>query len=279
MTDYRLLVDMLVAEEKTDQFEQVMGEFLARGAFRFFHPRFDNELVLALRGPEPSLHSYAKLRPGAARDTRDPAARFLVAPPRVTRDQPSQVDVPMRRYVHLWSVPDMDDLDLAARMQFCSEDELYMHLDELVTQETQQFVRRVRWQQQPCKPKSNMNFVRVTRQLGYKNLGRCLLQLRALLPFLEVHGWENLGQFQAITGTLNMTTEFWQTKNTEAFDVHLFDDQPGLLRRANEVATLPTSVQFEMFDCAPYCVPGSGDGSGDSSSPPIGARSVAGSSV
>lgn len=252
MTDYRLLVDLLVAEENAEQFERVMEEFLAKGAFRRFRDSFDNELILALKGPAPTLHSYARLRPGAAPGTADPSARFLVAPPRVIHAQSSQPMVPMRRYVNFWSIPDMDDLDLAARMQFCSEDELYMRLDALVTQETQQFVRRVRWQQQPCPTKATMGFVRVTRQLGYGKLGRCLLQLRGLTPFLEAHGWEQLGQFQSITGTLNTTTEFWQTMSTEAFDMHLFDGQPGLQRRANDVATLPTSVQFESFDCAPY---------------------------
>ena len=257
MTNYRLLVDMYVPQDDAPKFEERMGYFLnKKGGFRFFSPDFDNELVFALKGLAPSSPQDFK-KTADIPAGKSPAARFLAATQEPYRDPRPGSQAPLQHYVHLWTVPDLGDLDLAARMQFCSEDKEYMHLDELVVQETQNFVRRVCWLEQPSKPQDDMHFVRATRRLTYSKLGSYLLQLRALTPSLKLRGWDQLGQFQAVTGTLNTVTEFWQTKKLGALDPSSFAKGSHLGVRAMKVATDPISVQLETFKFAPYFKPDS----------------------
>lgn len=252
MTNYRLLVDMYVPPDNVHKFEGLMEDFLKRGGFRFFSPDFDNELVFALKSltlaSPPDRKKMESTPPG-----KSPAGRFLAATKEPYRDPQPGSDAPMQHYVHLWTVPDLGDLDLATRMQFCSEDKVYMHLDELVAQETQDLVRRVCWLEQPSTPDVGMYFVRATRRLEYSKLGSYLLQLRALTPSLKAQGWDQLGQFQAVTGTLNTVTEFWQTKELGVLDPSSVASVLGV--SATQVATAPFSVQLETFKPAPYFDP------------------------
>ncbi len=254
MTNYRLLVDMYVPEHDAPKFEERMGDFLKRGGFRFFSPDFDDELVFALKSlalsSPPDLKKTDHIAPG-----KPPADRFLAATQELYRDPRPGSHAPMQHYVHFWTIPSLDDLDLATRMQFCSEDQEYMHLDELVVQETQNFVRRVCWLEQPSKPQDDMYFVRATRRLPYSLLGAYLFQLPALAPSLKLRGWDQLGQFQAVTGTLNTVTEFWQTKKLGVVDPSSFGSGSQLSARAIQVATAPIAVQMETFKLAPYFKP------------------------
>jgi hypothetical protein len=267
MTDYRLLVDMLVPEDNTVDFEKGMLSFLGKGAFRFLSDKFDNELVFALKSVSllseeaASTYSSVENEPHALASN----APFLLAPsaPYWYRKRERRGSK-LRHYVHLWTIPDLDDLDLATRMQFCSENKEYMAIDELVAMETQNFVRRVCWQEQPCAPNLDpaMRFIRAVRRLDYSHLGPYLMQLRCLVPALTQAGWQQLGQFQDVTGMLNKVTEFWQTENADhskgvpAGDYLTRLDprslREGLRERAAKVTDYPVSAEFESFALAPY---------------------------
>jgi hypothetical protein len=265
MTDYRLHVDMLVPAGETEtRFEDLMWEFLQKKAFQSFHDSFDAKLVLALKRPDPFPYTppnFATVRADA--HITSPADRLLSVQPahddRRAQDQRGP-DAPRAiHYVHLWTVPDLDDLDLAKRMLYCSENSLYMALDSCVMCETQHLVRRVRWQQQPAMTDPSMTFVRVVRQLKYADLGRYLLSLRGLTLELKKRNWHQLGQFQNITGTLNVVTEFWQTKDDSPVSDLLRPSGSGEKPRrsrvqefAEFVANAPLSVARESFVFAPY---------------------------
>ena len=208
MTDYRLLVDIWVKKEFEDKFEERMETFLTRGSFRFFHPDFDNRLVLALKREcspvDLDMHS-----------TRYPVADILQSRKGRHPDKSSSNGSTHCHYVHLWTMPDLEDLHLARRMQYCSEDSEYMGLDELVERETQNLVRRVRWQLQPSDPNPDSLFVLKTCRFEYGRLGEYLLRIRGLIPAMKRKDWDQLGQFQQVTGTLNTVTEFWQTEDKD----------------------------------------------------------------
>jgi hypothetical protein len=263
-TDYRLHVDMLVPAENSEEFEKTMVIFLNGGAFRAFDDTFDNELVFALRTKEPFWHAPERFHSTSSRPA-GPASRFLSTDPtyhddRSFRDRNSPL---VHHYVHLWTVPDLEDLHLAKRMLYCSENLLYMKLDGFVLEEAQDLVRRVRWQQQPEKPDLSLTCVRAVRQLPYQSLGGYLFKLQALMPLLKRRNWHQLGQFQNITGTLNTVTEFWQTDGKSSLsDLFPTDEQsrsaksqPPMARArqfASDVASSPVSVTRESFEYASY---------------------------
>jgi hypothetical protein len=266
MTDYRLHVDMLVTAEKAQAFEATMSLFLSTGAFRAFSEAFDNELVVALKAKHPFDYTPGAGRGHPQRATRSRASRFLSTGPyyedRINTSAPVQV----YRYVHLWTIPHEDDLDLAKRMLYCSENELYMKLDSLVLLENQDLVRRVRWQDPIRKLNGDApfrTFVRAIRQLDYSCLGKYLFAVKALVPELERRGWYEFGQFQNITGSLNTVTEFWGTDDGSSL-ADMFPPvprargaKPGALCRglrdfAGGARDLPVSVTLESFTEASY---------------------------
>jgi hypothetical protein len=281
MTDYRLHVDMLVPAgpkgELAAEFEKTMGIFLRSGAFRAFNDDFDAELALALKRPDAFRYKPLNLSTVNAnkRMAESPEHRFLSAEPLFyrapwrddRREQPaSGARSPLvYHYVHLWTVPDLEDLHLAKRMLYCSENDLYMKLDGFVMLETQQLVRRVRWQEEPeelatsRKDAQKKLVVRATRQLEYQRLGAYLFSLQSLVPLLKERNWRQLGQFQSITGSLNTVTEFWETDGNSSLSDLFLTGKRAKSRSPNSVTEFAKtvadewiSVERETFELAPY---------------------------
>ena len=257
-TGYRLLVDMYVAEANVKKFERRMSKFLYPDgndeelAFKRLDSTFDNELLLALK-------SVAGTRLPDALDSTDfhdnmAGARKFLTTETVRQDRRAGARGKVAHYVHLWSMPDLEDLNLAKRMEFCSEDQLYMELDEAVLGEVQNFVRRVEWDDEFPAPNLNKTFVMATRQFEFTNLGPYLFKLRGLPPFLD--DWTQLAQMQAVTGRLNRVTEFWET--SRGGDLPLIpkgaspEDRIAWEAKLRELDGLQASMTLESFKCAPY---------------------------
>jgi hypothetical protein len=201
MIEYYLHVDLIVPASKAREYETLTEKFLKWGGFRRLEPSFDNELVLALKTPE--AFKYAGHEPYQSAQGQYEQ-----------RDRRPSLDEPVFRYVNLWRVRDLADLDLAQVMTRCADDDLYTDIDALVAREVQNYVVRTRWLEQPSAvPTDATHYVRVIRQFDSKDLGAYLFKAGALLPFLARHDWYASGHFQNITGRLNTVIEFWRTKN------------------------------------------------------------------
>lgn len=194
---YYLHVDVIVAEQNATSFEQAMDQFVREGAFLRFGQQHDIELVVALKSENPF-----------------PYRKFQGFQSHVVSLE-SGKPLPSYRYVHLWYIPDQDDLDIAALMRRSPDDDLYVRINSLVERETQNLVWRVGWLSGPPQivPSAGDRFVRVMRSFRSRNLSEYLFKAGALIPLLELRNWHSLGHYQNVTGPLNTVTELWQTKN------------------------------------------------------------------
>jgi len=249
---YRLLVDMYVAEKNVRKFELKMAEFLDKGAFLRLDPSFDNVLLLALKGvAKTKLPEAAGAR--HFQDTFAGARRFLSTNP-VREDRRAEAHGTVIHYVHLWTMPDLEDLNLAKRMEYCSEDQLYMELDQNVMGEVQNLTRRVEWPDPFPKPDLKQTIVMATRQFAFTNLGPYLFKLRGLPPFLD--DWTQLAQLQNVTGRLNRVTEFWETKQggnlPAAPDGASAADKRAWRQTLQTLDGLQAAMALEAFTAAPY---------------------------
>ena len=255
-TGYRLLVDMYVAEANVREFERRMAKFLYPDgqpeAFRRIDESFDNELVLALKSvattklPEAvGARTFPKGMNGA---------REFLTTDAVHDDRREGASGRVRHYVHLWTIPDLEDLNLAKRMEFCSEDQTYMELDEVVLAEVQNLTRGVQWDDPFPAPNLNRQFVIATRQFEFTNLGPYLFKLRGLPPFL--HDWTQLAQLQNVTGRLNRVTEFWETTHGGTLprvpEGASREDAKAYEFKLRELSDLQASMTLETFNTAPY---------------------------
>jgi hypothetical protein len=257
-TGYRLLVDMYVAEQNVKKFEHRMSKFLYPDgsdqelAFRRLDSTFDNELLLALKSvsgtPLPDGQGMTPFHDNLA------GARQFLTTDVVHQDRREGARGKVAHYVHLWSMPDLEDLNLAKRMEYCSEDQLYMELDEAVLAEVQNLVRRVEWDDEFPQPNLSKTFVLATRQFEFTNLGPYLFKLRGLPPFL--HDWTQLAQVQNVTGRLNRVTEFWETSHHGSLPLApagaSAEDKVAWERILRELDGLQASMTLESFVCAPY---------------------------
>ena len=255
-TGYRLLVDMYVAQANVAKFERRMREFLypkdQQPAFKRIDPSFDNELLLALKSVSGTrLPESVGVRP--FHDDLAGARHFLSTRP-TREDRREGIDAPVAHYVHLWTIPDLEDLALGKRMEFCSEDQMYMELDEAVLGEVQNLVRGVQWDDPFPKPNLDKQFVMATRQFEFTNLGPYLFKLRGLPPFLD--DWTQLAQLQNVTGRLNRVTEFWETSHggslPSAPEGASADDKLSYQAKLRELTGLQASMTLEAFTSAPY---------------------------
>lgn len=241
MKEYYLHVDLIVPASNEKEFEETVSEFLRRDGFRRLNPEFDNELVLALKTPKPFVSSGYE--------------RFQSADS-YQRDSRHEKKQQVFRYVNLWSVPDLNDLDLAQMMSRAADDELYTRLNSLVARELQNYVIRVQWLSGRPAVATN-RVIRVTRQFTTENLGIYLFKIGALFPLLEENGWVTLGHYQNVTGPLNTVTEFWQTKDgvpdpASMNEVFLKLDPRLQAKLTSDFWTLPVAEVRESLVPAPY---------------------------
>lgn len=209
IVDHFLHAEIIVPVDKKDAFEAASENFLAAGAFdRFSEVRGQYRFVLGMRTVEDfPYHAYGRF---AAPLNTDDFARADSA--NVFRDGLLAQTQRVYRYVHMWAVPNLIGLDLDRTMRACVDDPHYMAIDEQVIREVQNFVRLVH---QPGYPAPVLpgahEFVRVVRRLNGADLPHYLFQFGAELPVWESKGWHSVGQYQNITGLLNVATEIWQT--------------------------------------------------------------------
>jgi hypothetical protein len=249
---------MYVAERNVAKFERRMSKFLypdggdEEAAFKRLDSTFDNRLLLALKSRSGTFLPEAAGTTAFRADFN--SARQFLTTRSLRSDRRSGVRGRVAHYVHLWTIPDLEDLNLAKRMEFCSEDPLYMELDEMVLGEVQNFVRRVAWDDAFPEPDLKQTFVMATRQFEFTNLGPYLFKLRGLSPFLA--DWTQLDQLQNVTGRLNRVTEFWQTKRTGSLPVVPQGASPrdriAWRHKLRELDALQASMTLESFTVAPY---------------------------
>lgn len=215
MTDYYLMAEVFVERRLKTRFENAMHTFLKLGGFREIDPRFQHLLVLGVRSP-----THFDFVPHGR--FQGPKGTFSA------RDRDGAQGKSAYRYLHLWNIPRLRDLDLATVMEQCADYKPYMTIDGFVAEEVQNVVYRVRWfsTTEPVIDLTNPNFVRVTRQFLSKDLGNYLFNVAALFPAAEAAGWKIVGHFQNVTGTLNTVTELWQppTKLAAAYKLGILAD-------------------------------------------------------
>jgi hypothetical protein len=225
MTEYFLQVDLIVHKDDHKDFEAKVQTFMDKGGFGQIDLLFKKELVFALRtraaiayGGYNHYQSYVPpddVREGPAprRFRRDDRLSGRSAS-LVKQSTPAEDLQDHFRYVNVWRIDDLKELDLARLMTLCSDDQPYRKINELVVREVQNFVLRVPWLTSlpELAASKRMNVVRVTRQLTTRELGTYLFSLGALLPTFDSLGFRTLGYFQNVTGPLNTVTEFWETE-------------------------------------------------------------------
>jgi hypothetical protein len=261
MDEYFLHVDMMLAPDKADTFDKLMGQFLTSGGFGQL---FSGHLLLALKSEGPVPY------PGYALTTV-PLDVATIAPPA----EPKAI-----RYVHLWSVPAVEDLDLARAMTQSGDNLLYLQIHGMVLAEAQNLVVYV----DPAAGKARLpeldkdhrekftedtRFVRKTRHFTPVNLQAYLHGLNALAPLVrsstKTAAWRYVGDFQGVTGELNTVVEFW-INNHGAAGAATCDDP--LLNLGSKLSELPHLKQSslatpyrtekalargpEIFLCPPY---------------------------
>lgn len=223
MADYHLMAELIVPQQSAIEFERKVTDFLNRGGFKSIDPRFDCELTVGLKSE--SAFSYQCY--SAPQGTASSYSSSDAAAPRS-----------VYRYINVWRLLGLEELDLARVMTLSSDNDLYTQINSLVTREFQNFVLRVQWLKGEQVRPEVKRFVRVTRQFTTKNLGKYLFKVGTTFPFLESHGWYSLGHYQAITGALNTVTELWQTRD----GTHT----PDSLRQVLE--GLPEGLKTKVFD-------------------------------
>ena len=233
--EYFLHVDLLVREAQTGPFEEKVTEFLNRGGF--------NRIVK--EGDDPSLHKI--------KDTK----RLVLALKSVERIQyKPRVLVPSSsmkeansneyvfRYVHLWHVPHVRELDLVGLMRLCAADKLYRELDGLVVEEMQDFVARVQTKEADVKFDY---FMRGIRRFRSFELGQHLFNTGVLLRTLATLDILPAGQFQSVTGTLNSVLEFWNTRLADPDALARLRTSPELLAAADPDAARVLKEFIDTF--------------------------------
>lgn len=211
MAEYFLHVELIVPQGNADSFEKKVAEFLDRGKnagferskpFKFFDSDFDIELVMALKTREPFKFSgYESFQSGKG--------QFEMVDNRKGMES-------AHRYVHLWRLNSLSQLDIARVMTRSADDDIYAAIDAQVIRETQNLVLRVQWLSgQPRMDRGKKKFVRAVRHFKSKDLGTYLFKVGALFPLLAEKGYQTLGHFQNVTSELNTVTEFWETPYDE----------------------------------------------------------------
>ncbi len=217
---YYLQVDMMVDTNQTKTFEDEMKLFLTTGGFG---PRFTGTLTLALKSqtptnidvPGPSDVPY----PGYALDTVavSPSPAVATAPGGRTAT----------RYVHLWRLPAIADLDLARVMTAAGDNLTYMKIHGMVLAEAQNVVVYAdpstdtnailpKPNQLHTKATRTTMFVRKTRRFSPLDIQLWLQGLITIAPLVRANDakfkskWCYVGDFQEVTGELNSVSQLWR---------------------------------------------------------------------
>lgn len=212
LAEYHLHVDILVPKDDADTFEQLAKKFLAppRNGFQHLDPDCNNELLLALRG---RAFEYPHAHERRLSPTPSATNEYY----EVHKGEKPAKHEPLVRFVQLWRVPDLRDLDIRHMMLLCADDPLYRSIDSLVVSEIQNYAVRVRLRAPFIPPKDGTgHYIRVIKRFEAAKAGQYLGSLGALLPALERKGWYNVGVFQLVTGPLNTIIEFWQAPRRSA---------------------------------------------------------------
>jgi len=221
LTNQFLQVELILHEDDQEEFERLVKEFLEDRGFDRFDKASSKSLILALRTPAPIAYSGYRRRQSSVVGVRD---EFVTL--RNGKEIAADAKV-FYRYVHLWRLGQVSDLDLARLMQLSADDKQYREIDNLVIRETQEVVFRVPWlsavrdagadiaELPDLTVTEPLRVARVTRQLATRELGAYLFGLGALVPTLESEGFETMGCFQNITGLLNTVTEYWKTEKDD----------------------------------------------------------------
>lgn len=210
MTEYFLHVDVQVLASESTSYEEKLATFIAGNekgkAFQRVDPAADYALVLGLKSTEQFIPQYSILGRFSATSTvpSDPSQRVQC------KAQGLALSQEVVRYVNLWSVPDLQDLDLARIMKRLSDDTHYLAVHRLVRFEEQDFVMRVRFGP-PEQLGAGKSFVRTVKTFESKDIGTYLFDSGILRQALAFVGWNHLGYYQSVTGRLNQVVEFWQT--------------------------------------------------------------------
>jgi hypothetical protein len=253
MAEYFLQVELIVPAANADTFEKKVGELLDRAKaegferakpFKFFDSSFDIELVMALK-------TAAAFKFSGYESYQSVKGQFEMF------DRRKGMMESVYRYVHLWRLNDLSELDIARVMTRSADDVLYAEIDAQVLRETQNLVLRVQWLNgQPTMDVGKGRFVRVVRHFKSKDLGTYLFKVGALFPLLAQNNYRTLGHFQNVTSELDTVTEFWQTPEDEklATMLHVFDNvSPGFREQiVNDFEKLCQAEVRESFVRAPY---------------------------
>jgi hypothetical protein len=251
MPDQILQVDLLVPAGQSALFEDRSAKFHNEGGFARVlgelgkPPRY--EFLLALRST--TTFPYLNIvRPSGQREQGSQYERDFY------RDSTLQNVTRVHRYVHMWKIKNDEDLNLAPVMRLCGDDPDYLAIDELVLEETQNFISRVRTPGGVAPFTDARRFVRTTRKLTHERVGEYVFTEPMLYPSLEVAGWRHLGQYQTFSGILNVVTEFWQTTCEDPlYAMFAAVDKPNLPQNApaNVLQYFITDVR-ESFVRLPY---------------------------
>jgi hypothetical protein len=242
-----LQVELIVHRDDMSDFESSVTDFLNDGGFDSIDPESNKHLVLALRTKEAIAYRGYDRRQSDIVDSRDDFALLR-------NDQTiAPGEKQFYRYVHVWRLGEVTDLDITRLMRLSADDDAYRHIDSLVVRETQDIVFGVPWlSRAPAFPLAKpIDVIRVTRQLATRELGAYLFSSGRFLPERAADGFNSLGYFQNVTGLLNTVTEYWQT---EREDLGPISKTPAELTEAAVGDTPPlkahsgkTSFVFERF--------------------------------
>jgi hypothetical protein len=196
-TEYFLNVDLIVKAENADAFEESMTEFLNKDGFTRIVQEGDDDslrtgatdkkrLILALKEQEELKYAHGISLPGRHRREGELSAI---------------------RYIHLWSMPQLKDLDLVRLMRLCAADGLYQRIDSLVLEESQNFIVRIPF---PEANASKSFFIRHMNRFTSSGLGTYMFDVGVAMPLVQ-SSLTSLGMYQVVTGHINSTVEFWNS--------------------------------------------------------------------
>jgi hypothetical protein len=191
--DYFLHVDMLVESANVPEYERlVMGaiQVLNEASGRKTQDKW--KLRLALKADKPFVAGS------------DATMQYLA------QSDPSYAGLrsgkSYQRYVHLWDIPRPE---LAGIMKLIPDEQQYTDVSVLLAREVQSLMLRV-VRVPPADPTKGAKLSEVRRVCKGENLGEWFFKSIVAAPALEALKWKHYGLFQAITGRLNVTTEYWQ---------------------------------------------------------------------
>jgi len=252
MAEYFLHVELIVPQANVATFEAKVKEFLDRGKtagferskpFKFFDPSFDIELVMALKTPDAFQFSGYE-------SFQSVKGQFEMFDHRKGMES-------VFRYVHLWRLNSLSQLDIARVMTRSADDVLYAEIDSQVVRETQNLVLRVQFLSgQPTMDAGKGRFVRAVRHFRSSDLGKYLFKVGMLFPLLAKKHYRTLGHFQNVTSELNTVTEFWQVPDDEKLGTMLqvFNDVAPKFKEqvVSDYLNLVQAEVRELYVPTPY---------------------------